>query len=220
MLHLPPVIMARYRPATEREVHSRSFGRLKSPRNPSATGWEQRRGTLEDQAIFGPLRDFACACGKYEGPKYQSMICDRCGVKVTTRTVRRQRFGHIDFPGSFVHPLGQSGESLSAIPVLPAAFVESRGGAAGLADVYDELVRSALSESLKGLVANFNFLMELLFPAVIVAHEWDLQESEVLACGLALAPRLHTGHDACGFCGYPLEGLEVPVCPGCGQKLR
>jgi hypothetical protein len=220
MLHLPPLIAARYRAATEREVHSRSFGQLMAPRNPDATGWEQRRGTLDDQAIFGPLRDFECACGKYEGPKYQNMICDRCGVKMSTRAARHQRFGHIDFPGPIVHPLGQSAEPLSAIPVLPAAFVESRGGAAGLADVYDELVRSTSSDSLKGLVASFNLLMELLLPAVIVAHEWDLQDAEVLACALALAPRVSTAHDTCGFCGYPLEGLEVPVCPGCGRKLR
>jgi DNA-directed RNA polymerase subunit beta' len=69
MLQLPPVLAARYRPATEREVHSWSFGLLKATRNPRATAWEQRRGTLEDQALFGPLRDFECACGKYRGPQ-------------------------------------------------------------------------------------------------------------------------------------------------------
>src|SRR4051794_17820030 len=83
MLPLPSVLAARYWPATEREVHSRSFGLVMAPRNPAATTWEQRRGTLEDQAIFGPVEDFECACGKYRGPKYRDMICDRCGVKVT-----------------------------------------------------------------------------------------------------------------------------------------
>lgn len=218
LFHLPPLIAARYRPASEHEVHSRSFGQLKAPRNANASGWEQQRGTLEDQAIFGPLRDFECACGKWRGPKYQNMICDRCGVKVTTRAARRQRFGHIDLPGPIGHPLGESAESLNAIPVLPAAFLESRSGER-LADLYDELVRSVLTQSLEGLVGSFKRLVELLLPAVIVAHEWELQEAEVLAFGLALAPRVSTPHDTCGFCGYPLEGLEVLVCPGCGKKL-
>jgi hypothetical protein len=219
VFHLPPLISTRYRPATEHEVHSRSFGQLKAPRNPDATGWKQRRGTLEDQAIFGPLRDFECACDKYRGREYQNMICDRCGVKVTTRAARRQRFGHIDLPNPIVHPLGQRAERLGAIPVLPTVFVESRGGE-GLADLYDELVRSVLSESFEGMVGSFNCLLELLLPTVIVAHQWDLQEAEVLACGLALAPHVSRAHDTCCFCGYPLEGLEVLVCPGCGKKFR
>jgi hypothetical protein len=220
VLHLPPRIAARYRPATVREVHSLSFGQLKAPRDPEATRWEQRRGTLDDQAIFGPLKDYECVCGKYTGPNYQGMICDRCGVKVTSRAARRQRFGHIDLPGPLVHPLGQGAESVGAIPVLPAAFVESGAGASGLADVYDALVRSALSESGEGLGATFSRLLGVLLPAVTVAHEWDLQEAQLLARGLALAPRVSTAQDSCGRCGYPLEGLEVLFCPGCGQKLR
>src|SRR5262249_18534223 len=154
-------------------------------KNVHASGWEQRRGTLEDQAIFGPVRDFECACGKYRGPKYQNMICDRCGVKVTTRAARRQRFGHIDLPCPIAHPLGRSAERLGAIPVLPAAFAGSRGGE-GLSAAYDELVRSVLSESLQGLVAGFNRLVELVCPALIMAHEWDLLEAPLLAFGLAL----------------------------------
>jgi hypothetical protein len=220
MLQLPPHIAARYRPATQREVHSRSFGQLKAPRNPNATGWEQRRGTLEDQAIFGPQRDFECACGTYRGSKYRNIICHHCFVKVTTCVARRHRFGHIALPGAIVHPLGQNSEPLSAVPVLPAALVESRGGAAGLADIYDGLVRAARSQNFDGLVGAFNHLIELLLPAVRVAHEWDLHEAEVLACGLALVPPVSTAHDTCGFCNYPLEGLDVLVCPGCGQRLR
>jgi hypothetical protein len=201
-------------------VHSLSFGKLKAPRDPDATGWEQRCGTLEDQAIFGPLNDYECACGKYAGLKYRGMICDRCGVKLTTRRARHRRFGHIDLPGPLVHPLGQGAESVRAIPVLPAAFVESGAGVSGLADVYDDLVRSVLSASQEGLAATFNRLLELLLPAVIVAHERDLQEAQLLASGLALAPSVSTAHDACGGCGYPLEGLYVLFCPGCGQKVR
>jgi hypothetical protein len=218
MLRLPPRIAARYRPATGREVRSRSFGLVRAPRKIDATRWEQRQGTREDQAIFGPIRDDECACGKYQGPKHQNLICDRCGVKVTTRAARRQRFGHIDLRAPIVHPLGENGQSLDALPVLPAAFVESHAGKA-LAELYDELVRSALSESLKRLVDSFVRLLNSLRPVVIVAHDWDLQDAEVLACGLALSPRVISANDACVVCGYPLEGLEELVCPGCGRKL-
>jgi hypothetical protein len=147
------------------------------------------------------------------------MICDQCGVKLTTRAARRQRFGHIDLPGPIAHPLGQKGEQLGAIPVLPAAFVESPSGA-GLADIYDDLVRQPVSESLENVVASFDRLVRLLLPAIVLANEWDLQDAELLTCGLALVPHIRSVHDTCGSCGYPLEGLDVPVCPGCGKKLR
>jgi hypothetical protein len=217
MLQLTPTLAARYKPATDREVYSQSFGLLKAPRNPAATAWEQRRGTLDDQAIFGPLVDFECACGKYRGRQYQNIICDHCGVKLTTRQARRQRFGHIDLPVPIVHPLGQSGEPASAIPVLPAAFVETKGGGR-LADVYDEMVRSVACESQEGLTTAFNRLLELLLPVVLVAHEWNLQEADVLIRGMALVPRTRPAGSLCS-CGYPLEGLDVFVCPGCGKRL-
>jgi hypothetical protein len=219
MFELPPGFAARYRPATDQEVLERSFGLLKAPKNPNATGWEQQRGTLEDQAIFGPVRDYECACGKYRGQKHENMICDRCGVKLTTRAARRWRFGHIDLRQPIIHPFGKSAEQLGAIPVLPADFVES-GRGEKLAVLYDELVRSLACESSDGVVKSFNRLLELLVPLVTLAHEWDLQEGELLCFGMALVPRLNTVNDTCGSCGYPLEGLEVLVCPGCGKKFQ
>src|SRR5262245_50013809 len=118
MLRLPPALAALYRPATCLDVHGWSFGAVTAPRDPAASSWQARRRTLDDQAIFGPLRDFHCACGKYEGNRYRDMICDRCGVKLTTRQARRRRFGHLDLPGAVPHPLGVAGEQLSAVPIL------------------------------------------------------------------------------------------------------
>ena len=218
MLYVPPNIAALYRPVTDREVHSRSFGLVKMPRNPDAERWEQRRGTLEDQRIFGPLRDFECACGKYRGSKYQNMICDWCWVKVTTRAARRLRFGHIDLPASVLHPLDQSGERLSAIPVLPAVFTESLGGK-HLADLYDDLVRCVPSESPKNIIGGVKRLVELLLPVATVAHEWHLREAETLTWGLALERRTDSVQEICSSCGYPLEGLDAPACPGCGKRI-
>merc|ERR1712139_275010 len=55
------------------------------------------------ERIFGPEKDWECACGKYRGMKYKGMICDRCGVKVTHSRVRRKRMGHIELAAPIVH---------------------------------------------------------------------------------------------------------------------
>src|SRR5439155_11082066 len=55
------------------------------------------------EGIFGPKKDWECACGKYRGMKYKGMICDRCGVKVTHSRVRRKRMGHIELAAPVVH---------------------------------------------------------------------------------------------------------------------
>jgi DNA-directed RNA polymerase beta' subunit len=55
------------------------------------------------ERIFGPERDWECACGKYKGTKYKGIICDRCGVKVTHSRVRRKRMGHINLAAPVVH---------------------------------------------------------------------------------------------------------------------
>jgi hypothetical protein len=194
MAKLPPAFVACYRPATKHEVRARSFGLLKAPRDPMATTWEQRDGTLEDQKIFGPVANLECACGKYRGAKHANMICDHCGVKVTTCAVRRKRFGHVELPGPVVHPFATKAELLLAIPVLPAVFVESRAGQS-LADLYDELARMVSSESVEGLADCLNRLLDLLLPIAIVAHEWHLHDGETLAFGMALVPHASSAYE-------------------------
>jgi hypothetical protein len=66
------------------------------------------------------------------------MICDRCGVKVTTREDRHRRFGHIDLPFPLIHPLGDESDVLMTVPVLPATFWEAPAGNR-LAESYDQL---------------------------------------------------------------------------------
>ncbi|MEC8818216.1 MAG: DNA-directed RNA polymerase subunit beta', partial [Planctomycetota bacterium] len=61
------------------------------------------RDGLFCERIFGPERDYECACGKYKGTKYKGIICDRCGVKVTHSRVRRKRMGHINLAAPIVH---------------------------------------------------------------------------------------------------------------------
>jgi hypothetical protein len=218
MIQLPTAIVASYRPATNHEIRSWSFGQLTAPRRPAADNWRQQKGTLDDQAIFGPLRGFECACGKYQGQRHQGMICDRCGVKLTTQDQRRERFGHIDLASPIAHPFGGH-EALSVIPVLPAAFTHSHAGDK-LGVLYDRLVELNATDSQPHEAAGVEQLFGLLGPLVVIAHEWNLQEAPTLARGLALERRgPRVGDYACG-CGYPLAGLDPAVCPGCGKRLR
>lgn len=67
------------------------------------TGTPQMNG-LFCQAIFGPVKNWECACGKYKRYRYAGVICDKCGVEVTTATVRRERMGHISLAAPCAHP--------------------------------------------------------------------------------------------------------------------
>lgn len=67
------------------------------------TGTPQMNG-LFCQAIFGPVKDWECACGKYKRYRYAGVICDKCGVMVTHSSVRRERMGHISLAAPCVHP--------------------------------------------------------------------------------------------------------------------
>jgi hypothetical protein len=188
MLRLPDALASDYRLATAREVHSWSFGLVKAVRRPGVIGWGQRLGTLDDERIFGPLRDLECACGKYRGAGHRGMICDRCGVKVTTADERRGRFGHIDLSVPVPHPLGDDADLVGAVPVLPAAFLGSPAGS-GLACAYEGLVEVAANGFGDALRAGLRRLVDGLLPAVVFAHEWGLAEAPVLARGLVLDSR-------------------------------
>jgi hypothetical protein len=216
MKRLRASIPTGYQPATAHAIRARSFGRLKAPRNLHATTWQERSGTLDDQAIFGPLQDFLCACGKYRDAKHQNMICDRCGVKATTRSVRRLRFGHIELAGAIDHPFGESQTSLDVFPVLPAAFRESVG-AKDLIQVYDHLAGSSVSGSATTITESIIQLVELLWPVFSVANTWGLQEADMIAFGMGLESTNAPDPDTCNHCGYPLQGLKVVLCPGCGN---
>ena len=56
-----------------------------------------------DEVIFGPTKDWECACGKYKRIRYRGIVCDRCGVEVTHTKVRRERMGHIELKAPVSH---------------------------------------------------------------------------------------------------------------------
>jgi len=89
--------------ASPHEIRSWSFGEVKKPETINYRTYRPEKDGLFCERIFGPEKDWECACGKYRGMKYKGMICDRCGVKVTHSRVRRKRMGHIELAAPVVH---------------------------------------------------------------------------------------------------------------------
>lgn len=89
--------------ASPQDIRGWSFGEVKKPETINYRTYRPERDGLFCERIFGPEKDWECACGKYRGMKYKGMICDRCGVKVTHSRVRRKRMGHIELAAPVVH---------------------------------------------------------------------------------------------------------------------
>ncbi|MEZ5276705.1 MAG: DNA-directed RNA polymerase subunit beta' [Opitutaceae bacterium] len=84
-------------------IRSWSRGEVKNPETINYRTFKPEPGGLFCQRIFGPVRDYECACGKYKRIKYKDVVCDRCGVEVTVSRVRRERMGHIDLAVPVTH---------------------------------------------------------------------------------------------------------------------
>jgi DNA-directed RNA polymerase subunit beta' len=82
--------------ASPEDIRSWSYGEVKKPETINYRTYRAERDGLFCEKIFGPEKDYECFCGKYKGIKYKGIVCERCGVKVTTSKVRRKRMGHID----------------------------------------------------------------------------------------------------------------------------
>ena len=89
--------------ARPHDIRSWSFGEVKKPETINYRTYRPEKDGLFCERIFGPEKDWECACGKYRGMKYKGMICDRCGVKITHSRVRRKRMGHIELAAPVIH---------------------------------------------------------------------------------------------------------------------
>ena len=89
--------------ATADDIRSWSEGEVKKPETINYRTLRPERDGLFCEKIFGPTRDFECACGKYKRVKFKGIICDKCGVEVTRSRVRRDRMGHIELAAPVVH---------------------------------------------------------------------------------------------------------------------
>ena len=91
------------RVASPEKVLSWSYGEVKKPETINYRTLKPERDGLFCAKIFGPIRDYECLCGKYKKMRYKGVVCEKCGVEVTTSKVRRTRMGHIDLIAPVAH---------------------------------------------------------------------------------------------------------------------
>jgi DNA-directed RNA polymerase subunit beta' len=89
--------------ASPDSILERSYGEVIKPETINYRTYKPERDGLFCERIFGPVKDYECACGKYKRIRYKGIVCDRCGVEVTEKKVRRERMGHIKLVVPVVH---------------------------------------------------------------------------------------------------------------------
>lgn len=126
--------------ASPDKIRSWSYGEVKKPETINYRTLKPEKDGLFDERIFGPTKDYECACGKYKRIRYKGIVCDRCGVEVTSAKVRRERMGHIELAAPVSHiwyfkgipsrmglVLDMSPRSLEEV-IYFASYVVTKGG--------------------------------------------------------------------------------------------
>ena len=89
--------------ATADDIRNWSHGEVKKPETINYRTLKPEKDGLFGEQIFGPTRDWECACGKYKRVRFKGIVCERCGVEVTKSRVRRERMGHIELAAPVTH---------------------------------------------------------------------------------------------------------------------
>jgi len=89
--------------ASPEDIRNWSYGEVKKPETINYRTHKPERDGLFCARIFGPIQDYQCLCGKYKKKKYKGTICEKCGVEVTVKEVRRERLGHIELAAPVAH---------------------------------------------------------------------------------------------------------------------
>jgi DNA-directed RNA polymerase subunit beta' len=112
--------------ASSDEILHWSKGEVTKPETINYRSFRPEKDGLFCEKIFGPVRDWECACGKYKRIRYKGIVCDRCGVEVTQKSVRRERMGHITLAVPVVHVwfLRSQPSKIAAVIGLPAKDIE------------------------------------------------------------------------------------------------
>lgn len=132
-------------------ILDRSYGEVLKPETINYRTYKPERDGLFCEKIFGPVKDYECYCGKYKRIRYKGIVCDRCGVEVTEKKVRRERMGHIklvvpivhiwyfkSLPNKIGYLLGMSSKKLESIVYYERYVVVQAGEA-------EELIRQKLN---------------------------------------------------------------------------
>jgi DNA-directed RNA polymerase subunit beta' len=134
------------------EILERSRGEVLKPETINYRSYKPEREGLFCERIFGPVKDYECYCGKYKRIRYRGIVCDRCGVEVTEKKVRRERMGHIklvvpvvhiwffkSLPNKIGYLLGMSSKNLESIIYYEKFVVIQPGAKDGEVNKFDLL---------------------------------------------------------------------------------
>ena len=132
--------------ASPEEILENSWGEVLKPETINYRSYKPERDGLFCERIFGPCKDYECHCGKYKRIRYKGIVCDRCGVEVTEKKVRRERMGHIELvvpvahiwyfrslPNKIGYLLGIPTKQLDSIIYYERYIVINAGAAASMA---------------------------------------------------------------------------------------
>lgn len=113
--------------ASPEDIIARSCGEVLKPETVNYRTYKPERDGLFCEKIFGPTKDYECYCGKYKRIRYRGIVCDRCGVEVTEKKVRRERMGHIALtvPVAHIWYFKSAPNKISALIGMPAKKLES-----------------------------------------------------------------------------------------------
>ena len=113
--------------ASPEDIRERSHGEVLKPETVNYRTYKPERDGLFCEKIFGPTKDYECYCGKYKRIRYRGIVCDRCGVEVTEKKVRRERMGHISLtvPVAHIWYFKSAPNKISAVLGIPAKKLEA-----------------------------------------------------------------------------------------------
>ena len=113
--------------ASPEEILEQSFGEVSKPETINYRTYKPEREGLFCERIFGPVKDYECHCGKYKRIRYRGIVCDRCGVEVTEKKVRRERMGHISLivPVAHIWYFRSAPNKIAYLLGVPAKKLES-----------------------------------------------------------------------------------------------
>jgi len=197
MVSLPDDLHYLFRPASRSEILSWSFGVIRYLRPNIGSEWIYTRNTLNDEAIFGPKESYHCVCGFFNNFERTSdysdlLICPTCGVKFTTSNARRERFGHIELYTVAQHPLGNEGDVLDVIPVLPAMYWDTHVGMQ-LANSYEITLTSVEAKDQHRIQTSFEYILDNLIPQFVTAYRKSHPDVVAIAKGMALVRKEGVG---------------------------
>ncbi len=178
--------------ASPEEILEGSYGEVTKPETINYRTYKPERDGLFCERIFGPTKDYECACGKYKRIRYKGIVCDRCGVEVTEKKVRRERSGHIELvvpvahiwyfrslPNKIGYLLGLPTKKLDAIIYYERYVVIQPGVLAGKTDsegndllgskAYDLLSEDEYNDLLDNQVPQDNYLLDDSDPNKFIA---------------------------------------------------